>query len=407
MNCDNKATANGVLVAYVKEDICGVTPDNPQFQTIGIVSETLDRTVTTTESTEIYADRNVRDAVQTGVEIGGAIETEQRVKALRDFVVAGIQADAPLEIDATGDVTATAEPYLVDYTAMRVADPSGTLFADAQLGWYVATSGFSNESNNGVWRVVDRSDPTSVLLLSIDGDDPVDVGTPETVTISANVYTNGTTRQAFTIEKQFTDLAQTAYFRYTGMEIGEMSFNADSNAILTGSYSFVGRESNADETELSGAVYADPSTDPILNSISGVGEIFANGTPVAGDIISLAYTINNNSRGQSAIGTDGFVGVAHGSISVSGETSLYFENMDLYNAFVAEQHIELDFFYTDGARNRLVVSMPNVKYTALTVNATGTATDVVATGTFTALYDTPTAIKTVIDGTIQYSYFDA
>jgi len=396
MACDSKATANGLKISYVVEEDCGVIPADPQWQEFGVTGESIARSVTNTESAEIYADRNIRDNVQTAVEIGGGIDVEQRVHALEDFTVGALQADKTLKqsqptVDIVVDGT---DPAIATITDTGATGELGQF----SIGEFVYITHVPEDGFVVVGKVIEVTDPDNIKVKAIDGTFADEVGV--VIDIYSNYYTNGTTIKTFTIQKEFTDMATPAFFRFMGMQVSEMVIDASTGSILTGSYAFIGLESEEETTETPGATYLAPSTDQILNAIDSIGEILVDGVANPYDVLSMSLAINNNSRGQSAIGTDGFVGIAHGAAGVSGSLSVYFEDMQQYKDFVDQKHVALDYILKDHEGKFCIISMPNIKYTEMAVNATGTGADVVSDGSYTAMFDDS------IGGTIRFTWLN-
>ena len=60
---------------------------------------------------------------------------------------------------------------------------------------------------------------------------------------------------------------------------------------------------------------------------------------MAAKIRSTSFALTNNLRGQEAIGSLGYIGIALGRLEITGNIELYFENADEYTTFLNNQDI--------------------------------------------------------------------
>jgi len=396
MTCPQKPSADGVEFSYIEEVDCGTTPDNPEFKKIGITGETLSRNVSNTESSEIYADMNARDTVQTGVEASGGVSIEWRINALKAFAVGGIRGGSAVVIDATDNFGVDA----TDQAAVALSATAATNnFAGALVGQSIRLSGFAEAGNNGIVRVVSVTDDDNIVVAPVEGQ-TMATESGSGAAVYAENYVNGTTPKSFTLQKVFRDMATPTFFRFEGQQVGTFGFSFGAQSIATGEFSFLGLSDSESEAELTGATYLAASSDSILNTVDSIGTIYSDGVAFPYSVMSMNLNIDNGARGQTAIGTAGFVGIGKGEMNVTGDIEVYFESLAFYQDFKNQKHVSIEFVLTDTEGNALAVSLPNVKYTELPVNATGKDSDVMAAGSFKAHYDES------IGGTIQLTWLN-
>ena len=207
-------------------------------------------------------------------------------------------------------------------------------------------------------------------------------------TAAGSMLRNGVVTRSFTIEKLFQDTSVPTYFYFRGCEFTAMNLNAETGSILTASLAIIGRSAEGTEVEISGATRLPPSTNEILDAVNSLGEIKKNGQLSTSTFQNLAIALDNNSRGQTAIGTDGYVGVAHGSIGLTGTTGIYFESIEEFNEFNTGVAFGLSFVLSS-ADGDMVVTLPRVKFSSMTIVSGGINTDIVADAEFTAIIHQP------------------
>jgi len=395
MACDTKATANGTQLAYVKEVDCGVTPTTPTFQKIGIVSETLNRNAGNTNSSEVHSDRNIRDSVQTSVDESGAVNVEWRISALEDFLTSGLQANTVTTFNLAEAISLDA----TDQNAIELTLATTSGFAGVRVGAIFRIGGFAEAANNGIVRVVEVTSDDVIDVVTMEGKTFVtEAGGANT--FYARSVINGQTKQPYTIERLFTEMVVPTYMRQEGLEVAGFNLAFGAQSIITGDVSFIGRTDSQAIAAIAGATYLDASNDPILNTVDSIGDVYEDGDAATTDVMSMTLALDNGSRGQTAIGTSGYVGVAHDACAVSGDLEVYFEDLVYYNNFKNQSKINLQYILTDTDGNSLAITMPKVKYTETAVNAEGAGTDLLAKGSFNANYDE------ALGGTIELAWLN-
>lgn len=204
-------------------------------------------------------------------------------------------------------------------------------------------------------------------------------------TWSTNVLENGVTKRSFTLEKKFEQGTTDTYMGYTGMVVNTMSLNISAQEIVTGSFSFMGKGGYVDDAIITGATY----TDGAANEIMSAGLNFADLAITGGGspkLTGLTLEINNNARMQPVVGSIDSVGIGYGRFIVTGTATMYFENKDAYELFLAGTASDLSFTLDDG-ENSYEFSIPKLKFSDGDVPIGGADQDVVLTLPFQGLYD--------------------
>jgi hypothetical protein len=178
-----------------------------------------------------------------------------------------------------------------------------------------------------------------------------------------------------------------------------LSMTAAANSIMTGTLDFIGKSATRAGSSI-GATYTAAPTADVMNAVSNVGQIMEGATlaAITGVFISeLSFTINNNVRGQPAIGTLGNADLGVGTAEVTGTLNTYFENGDLYDKYLAGTESALSFKVEDTAGNAYIFTFPRVKFQTDVVNVGGLNSDVMEDMTWQAIRHATYGITVNVD----------
>jgi hypothetical protein len=209
---------------------------------------------------------------------------------------------------------------------------------------------------------------------------------------------NGVELQSFTFQKHFQDLAVPIFQNFRGCRIGGFSLDFRSGQILTGSFSVMGLSASSSNAQVAGATFTSPGVgNEVLNAVTNLVELEKDGVAMATKVRSMTLDLNNNLRGQEAIGYLGNVGIALGRLEIMGNIELYFENGTEYATFLANDDFSISFKLVDPDGNYYVFTMPRVKYEEGTINSGGLDQDLMVNGRWRALYDDATSCMIQVD----------
>lgn len=209
--------------------------------------------------------------------------------------------------------------------------------------------------------------------------------------LGVSTIKNGTTPMSFSIQKHFQDLTVPVFQNFTGCRVGGMSLNFEVGSILTGSFSFMGCSAQIGTTQVTGASFSNPGATSVpFNAVSNLVGLEKDDVALAAHIRSMTMEINNNLRGQEAIGNLGFVGIALGRLEITGNIEMYFENMTEYSNFLNNEDFKLEFTLQDAAGNSYKFTLPRIKYEESSITSGGLDQDLMVSGSWRALYDSVT-----------------
>lgn len=181
-------------------------------------------------------------------------------------------------------------------------------------------------------------------------------------TWTADVLKAGTVRRSFSVERFFGDIAtlDKPYHRFTGVELNTLALAINANAMLTGTFSVVGRGMATDTVVLTGATYPAGTTTSPLDSFTGSLE--EAGVPIA-VITEMSLSLENGIEPRFVVGSKQSITPSVARSNLTGQITAYFENSLLLDKFINETESNIVFEMPDGAGNKYIVNIPRVKYT--------------------------------------------
>lgn len=311
------SSSNLVRLAYIAEATYGTTPSSGSFQTARFTSESLSGTPQIATSEEIQASRLSAGQVQVGLDVGGDINTELSGDvAIKDFIRAGMmQSDWEAEVTFTGSLTVTA----IGKTIAGVTNASSF-----DVGDLVILSNFTDARNNGSAYITDITGTTITVskeTIASETDASATITRPLRVKV-------GTTKQSFSIEKDFQDLTDKT-IAYRGMLVNSFALNFEYGSIANSVFSFMG---NGYETPVvpitDGRTVLAAGTDQPLNASSDVGTVFVAGQPAGFCIQNLNLTISNGMTPSVCLGELAPQNYALGTAAVEISGSAYLADAD-------------------------------------------------------------------------------
>ena len=266
------------------------------------------------------------------------------------------------------------------------------------------TGGTLSDSGSGVTTVnFSGGDATKggyFTIASIPNDDTFT--TVETLTTDANSGTvavtikgshlrnpgvvSQITKQSLSAETRFTDVNK--QFLHTGLRTGGFNLSVTTGEIVTGNFSFMGRETTAENTTVLGVeptytVLEPPGTD-VFNATANVGTVKKDGVALTSAIMSIELEGDASLREQRAVGERFPAGIGYGRFSLTGTIEAYFEDFTLFNDFINHTTSSLSFDFEDADHNAYIFTLPAVKFTADPIAPGGIDQDVMEPIEFSA-----------------------
>jgi hypothetical protein len=380
------AGSNFVALRYVPEVTFGTTPASPAMQALRYTSESLNYNADFITSQEIRSDRMTPDTIQVGAAAEGDINGELSYGTYDPLIEAAMFGTWT----TTGSDVAAATDISIDLTAsVWTLGASSTDFTAQSwvVGQFIKVEGFA-VAGAFYAEIVEITSATALIIAPLTAVATEAAG--DSIDITALEFVrNGVTKKSFTMQKEFTDLTTPEFMNFTGARVSTMSFELATASILNTSFSMMALNSVMTETQFASATEPAANTNQVMNAVDNVAAIAFDGNPsTTYSFSSLSIEVNNNLRGQSAIGTLGYIGVEAGRLSITGSIELYFEDSTLFDNFTAATAFSLSFVVEDAAGNAYIINMPRVKHTSMDIVAGGLDQDILASADFEAIINT-------------------
>lgn len=373
MPCGNAAESNRGRLLFKEEITSWANPPagNPKLKEIAMTGETLEHEKTTVQSQRIDSNRNIKDVPEVDVRAAGDISFELAYGVADEFMAAALFADTttdypewitPNEVSDFDSVAAGTGVYT------KTGANFDTLF---RVGQWVKFSNFEldggSAANNGYFMVT----AVSANTITVNNASSATDASPDASTsVVGSMIRNGTLCRSYYIEREHTDLAST-FFQFRGMVVESMSLAFSANAIITGSFSFVGKEGIPAAATLGDGSPTAATINDSMNATKHVGDIYEGSTlaVMSEGLSTLNLTVANQLRNRPAIGHRGGIGIGAGWCEVTGDLEAYYENNDLATKIVNHSDTGIHIRVWDGdsdtqTGNAIFITIPRVKLTA-------------------------------------------
>lgn len=205
-------------------------------------------------------------------------------------------------------------------------------------------------------------------------------------TWSTNVLKNANAQKSFTMEKTFEAGATDQFHRFTGCVANTLSLAIQSQQIVTGSFGFLAKGATTAQAIIAGATYTGANSNDVINAASNFASLAIAGV-TGPELTALNLNITNNLRQQQVIGSIESRGIGTGRFEVTGDMTVYFENEELYDIFLAGDAADLSFVLGGASNKKYQFDIANLKFETGEIIAGGNDQDVMAKMTFRGLYD--------------------
>lgn len=176
-------------------------------------------------------------------------------------------------------------------------------------------------------------------------------------TWTADVLKAGTNLDSYTIEDAQTDIDQ--YQVFNGCMVNSLSLDVAPDAIVTGSFGFIGKDSDPfSTTPLDPSPVASQTALP-FDSFSGV---LKEGGATIGIVTAFNLNVDNGIAPNFVVGSNSSAQNTPERINVTGSIDVFFEDATLINKFINETQSSLELTLGNGVSESYVISLPNLTY---------------------------------------------
>lgn len=380
-------SGNRTALRSVQESTWGTTPANPALQIMRKTGDDLNFNANHIVSEEVRSDRMISDLIKVAEDGSGTIDFELSATSYDDWI-ANVMANAwgtDVDVSAT-DISFAASDDSINSVS--------NAFGDVVAGQYLKVSGAATAANNGYHRIVTAASGKLTTASSL-----VDESAGATVSVVGSMIRNGTALRSATIQKHIED-AQTPHFlNFVGSRFDTMSMNFTATQIVTGQFGIMCKTVESGTSQYTGATTpAATSTEP-MSASAHLTNVEIDDAASSAFFRSLSLNIANNLRPQDAIGSLQHAGISLGTLDITGDIELYFQDGTLLSKYINSEYFRISFVVADAAGGGYVISMPKVKFETGTTPNQGKDTDTMLSGSFRAVRDP------VTNAMIQFDQF--
>ena len=379
--------AKGVAtkVAYAKESAWGVAASGAGVSKyLRRVSSDLNLEKDVYESAEIRTDYQVADMRHGVRRATGSLNGELSAGTYADFIAGALARDFTAVTAATGltvDIAASG----VLFTVTRSA---GDFIADGfKAGQVVRLTGAGLNAANVGNNLLVVSLTATVLTVKVLSATTL-VAEAAIAAVTATVVgkvtfapLTGHTDDSFTIEKWFSDIAQSEV--YTGMKVGSVAVQLPASGLVTTDISFSGKDMEITGTTQYFTAATISGTENVYAAVNGAMTV--NGELVA-LITSMDFTVDRAPENLSVVGSNQTAAIITGRIRATGNMSVYFVDTKFRDYFDDETPVAVTVALTASEAkdaNVVAFTFPKVKLGSFTKDDTENA--LTASASFTAL----------------------
>lgn len=349
-------------VATKVETTYGTIPAASGAQLLRRITSTVDLTKETYASNELRTDFQIADFRHGVRAVQGSLNGELSPGTYKDFFSYALKRDFAA-VTATTGASITIAGSGPTYTVTRAA---GSWLTDGyKNGMVIRLSvGTFNAANiNKNLLIVDITSATAMTVIPLNGVAMVAEGPIASATITATgkstfIPTTGHTDKSFTIEHWFADVAQSE--RYLGCKISKVGLQLPPTGIATANFEIQGQNVATGTSQYFTSPTAVTTSAPLaaVNGVLRVGGVtLASVTGLSVDI-APAYT------GEAVVGSNTKPALFAGTVNVTGQMTVFFEDAVLRDAFFNETEVELiAAFTTDNTATAdfITVAIPRLK----------------------------------------------
>lgn len=334
---------------------------------------------------------------------GVAVQTATYITLGADITETSANFAAALNKERVeGNLSVSAAAALGVTTIRNLNGAGGAITELTDTGAAMAVVTFANGAAlRGVHTLISVTDD----VLTVSPAPPTNANAGEVaVTIKGSMLRNPSRAedivpQDYVLETGFEDVSQ--YFIADGQRVGGFNLNFESNAILRGSFTFMGRGMQRRGATLLGNdnVYTAlvSTATKVANATVNVGAIMLNGASLSTAIQSINLTGDNALRNQNAVGYKFPAGIGAGRMEITGSVAAYFADGDLWDTFIEHKTVSLAFPLTTGEGAHYEFTIPAVVFSTDNVSPSGGNQDIMESMEFTAKRDPATACQIQID----------
>lgn len=378
-------TGVGKQVIYKVQPALGTKATASAAQYLRRVTSGIELKKNTFQSNEIRTDYQISDFRHGTKYVEGPLAGELSPGTYKDFFAAALRRDFAAVTALTGlsiTITGSAAPY-------TITRGSGSFLTDGiKVGDVVKfTAGSFAAPNTGKNLFVASVAALTLTVYplnnsSMTAEGPIATATLTVVGKKTYVPTTGHTNKYFTIEHWHSDISESESF--VDCKVNTAAVSITPTGMATVDFGFIGRSQDLASSQY----FSSPTAATTTGVTAGANGLLMVSGATVGNVTGISFDINGNMTREDVIGSTSSPDIFAGSVLVSGQLTILFEDDTYSQMFEDETEASIAVALTtsnDAAADFVSFVMPRIK-------VGGNSKDdgqkgIVQTLPFTALFD--------------------
>ena len=357
------AVATGVAkqLVYKVQSALGTKASASSAQSLRRVTSGLELTKSTFQSNEIRTDYQISDFRHGSRSVAGPIDGELSPGSYEEFFESTVRRDFAAVSDITG-ASITISGGSAPYTVTR---GSGSFLTDGiKVGDVIRLSVGSLDAAN-INKNLHVASVTALALTvyplngsSMTAEGPIASTTVGVVGKKTYVPETSHTNKYYTVEHWYSDISQSETF--IDCKVNTTSVNITPTGMATVSFGFLGRNMDIDSSQY----FTSPTAATTTGVTAGANGILMVSGVKVGNVTGISIDVNGNMSTEEVVGTNVTPDVFAGSVTVSGQLTILFEDATYTNMFADETEASVSIALTTdntATADFIAFTMPRIK----------------------------------------------
>lgn len=355
------ATGVGKQVIYKAQTALGTKASTGSAQILRRVTSNLELRKNTFQSNEIRTDYQISDFRHGTKYVEGNLNGEISPGTYKDFFAAALRRDFAAVTALTGlsiTITGSAAPY-------TITRGSGSFLTDGiKVGDVVKfTAGSFAAPNTGKNLFVASVAALTLTVYplnnsSMTAEGPIATATLTVVGKKTYVPTTSHTNKYFTFEHWFSDISESESF--VDCKVNTVGVAITPTGMATVDFGFIGRSQDLAASQY----FSSPTAATTTGIVAGANGLLMVGGATVGNVTGISFDINGNMTREDVIGSTSSPDIFAGSVLVSGQLTILFEDDTYSQMFEDETEASVAVALTtsnDAAADFVSFVMPRIK----------------------------------------------
>jgi len=358
---------------------------------VNFSSDDLTAGIGTTQSNHVRPDRMTTDVIVTSMEVGGGFTNELHFEQdANDKLIAAFMWASWQGILDTGSPSISAENAVITGDLIDMSACAAIPNNIYHPGCRVRLTGCGDSENDGIRKWFYHSPSVWRVEPAFNSD--------ETLGAQSIAYTryikNASEFQPLFIERGHVDVGE--FFQFMGMTANTWAVEVPDQDIITNTFGFVGFETDVVQTPTF-ANYDGPATTDSMSSVTNVGSIELNDTPLESCLVqAVSMEINNNVEPNTGVGVFGACRTTAHKFEVTGSLTMYFNSSQMYQWLLNGNEFSFAIEFVDPDDNTYIFRMPRCKMSEDAINVSSGDDEVMDDAAYMALADSETEAQLII-----------